>query len=136
MGYDDLLGSLAGGLWSWQTAGRATSSVGTLTVHDLCDLLDSHEEPWILDVRSEGELARDGVIEDAHHIHVTQLPLHLDEIPRDRRVHIFCGSGLRSMMAASLLKREGWGNVTVVLGGLAAWHSHTCPIQLVEERIV
>jgi hydroxyacylglutathione hydrolase len=32
------------------------------------------------------------------------------------------------MTAASLLKNEGFTNQKVVLGGLIAWNSTTCPI--------
>jgi len=35
-------------------------------------------------------------------------------------------------MAASLLKREGWEDGAVVLGGLASWRSNTFPIELAE----
>jgi len=50
------------------------------------------------------------------------------EVPRDRPVYIFCGSGVRSTVAASLLERAGYGNVTVVLGGINAWSSVRCPL--------
>jgi len=30
--------------------------------------------------------------------------------------------------AAGLLRREGWENLTVVLGGLAGWNSMSCPL--------
>jgi hydroxyacylglutathione hydrolase len=36
------------------------------------------------------------------------------------------------MIGASLLKREGWEDVAVVLGGLSGWSSTTCPIDLTE----
>ena len=130
IGYDDLAGSLSGGLLAWHMSGRKSASVNTITVQDLCHHLDTEGEAWILDVRSEEEVKRKGEITDAHQIHITQLPDHLDEVPRDRSVYVFCGSGLRSMIGASLLRRRGWDNVTVVLGGLAGWHSNTCPLEL------
>lgn len=130
LGYDDLAGSLAGGLLSWHMAGRRSEAVETITVQELCHRLDADEAPWILDVRSAEELEDEGEIPDAHHVHITQLPLHLDDIPRDRPVYLFCGSGLRSMIGASLLQREGWSDLTVVLGGLAGWNSTTCPLAL------
>jgi hydroxyacylglutathione hydrolase len=99
-------------------------------VQDLCHHLDTDGEAWILDVRSDEELASQGEIAGAHQIHITQLPDHLDEVPRDQPVYVFCGSGLRSMIGASLLRRQGWDNVTVVLGGLAGWRSTTCPLEL------
>jgi len=129
LGYDNLAGYLAGGMLAWHTSGRESGSIRTITVQALCHHLDAHEDTWILDVRSDGEVAAGG-IPDAQHIHLTQLPHHLGEVPQDRPVTIFCGSGVRAMIAASLLHRAGWENLTVVLGGLAGWRSTTCPLEL------
>lgn len=129
LGYDNVEGCLSGGMLSWHMDGKESDSVETVNVHDLCTELDTGKEPWILDVRSEEELEDEGEIEDAHHIHLTQLPDNYDKIPKDEDIHIFCGSGLRSMTAASLLKREGWKDLTVVLGGLSGWTSTTCSIE-------
>ncbi len=129
MGYDDLAGSLAGGMLAWHMSGRESASIRTITVQALCHALDAHEEPWILDVRSDREVEA-APIPGAQHIHVTQLPDHLDQVPRDRALYVFCGSGMRSMIAASLLGREGWRNLSVVLGGLAGWRSMTCPLEI------
>jgi hydroxyacylglutathione hydrolase len=113
---------------AWHKAGLASHRVETVTVQDLCQLLDRDEDVWILDVRSDAEVAQNE-IPVAHHIHITQLPERLDEVPGDRPVYIFCGSGLRSMIGASLLRRAGWENLTVVLGGLAGWSSVSCPLE-------
>ena len=114
---------------AWHVAGRESESIATVTVQSLCSLLDGGGEPWILDVRSGGELEHVGLITGAHHIHVTHLSERMDDVPRDRAVYIFCGSGLRSMIAASLLKRKGWQDLSVVLGGIAGWRSVSCPIR-------
>jgi hydroxyacylglutathione hydrolase len=129
IGYDDVAGSLAGGMLAWHQAGHESGSIRTVTVQALCHALDADEEPWILDVRSEAEVTA-GRIPDAQHIHLTQLPDRIDQVPRDRAVYVFCGSGVRSMVAASLLKREGWKDLVVVLGGLSGWRSVTCPLEL------
>jgi hydroxyacylglutathione hydrolase len=47
------------------------------------------------------------------------LPGRLGKVSRDRLVYLFCGSGRRSMMAASLLRRAGWDSLSVVLSGIA-----------------
>jgi len=130
VGYDNLGGYLSGGMLSWHTAGLESASIETITVHRLCKALDTRQEPWILDVRSDEELAEEGKIPGAQHIHITQLPRHLDQVPRSEHVTVFCGSGMRSTIAASLLQGTGWPQVTVVLGGLAAWDSAACPIEL------
>jgi hydroxyacylglutathione hydrolase len=129
LGYDSLAGYLSGGMLAWHTAGLESDSVQTVTVQQLCHLLDAGKETSILDVRSEEELEKAGRIPDAQHIHLTQLPGRLGEVPRDRTVYIFCGSGLRSMIAASLLRRAGWERLAVVLGGLAGWSSVTCALE-------
>ena len=129
MDYVQIAGHLAGGMLAWHMAGRESDSVAMVTVQELCRRLDAGEAPWLLDVRSPEELERQGRIPGAHSIHITQLPAHLVEVPREQPVYIFCGSGLRSTIAASLLQREGWDNETVVLGGFAGWQSCTHPIE-------
>lgn len=128
MGYDNVVGFLAGGMLAWHTAGLDSEGVDTVTVQDLCHRLDEDKEPWILDVRSDGEVEKNP-IPTAHNIHLTQLPDRLDEVLRGQRIYVFCGSGIRSMTAASLLQREGYDDVTVVLGGLAGWSSVSCPLE-------
>jgi hydroxyacylglutathione hydrolase len=129
LGFDNLAGYLAGGMSAWHTAGMESSATETVTVQELCRLLDAHEDTWILDVRSDMEVAA-ARIPDAHHIHLTQLPHHLDEVPTDHYITIFCGSGRRAVVAASLLQREGRQDLAVVLGGLSGWNSTTCPLEL------
>jgi len=130
LGFDNVAGYLAGGMLAWHMAGKESRAVSMLTVQELCRQLDAKMDRWILDVRSEEELDSDGRIPDAHHIHITLLPGRLGEIPKDCTVYIFCGSGLRSMTAASLLARAGWKDIAVVLGGLAGWTSRTCPLKV------
>ena len=133
-GYDNIAGFLAGGMLGWHMSGLNSASIKTLTVQELCRMLDKElykEGPdsiHILDVRSDEELRKDGQVPKAQHIHVTQIPGRMKEVPRDRTVYVFCGSGLRSMIAASFLERNGWKNLAVVLGGMAGWKSIKCPI--------
>jgi hydroxyacylglutathione hydrolase len=115
---------------SWHTSGMESESIGTTIVQDLCRLLDKGEEVVILDVRGEEEIEKKGRIPNALSITITQLYEKMDEVPKKKTVYVFCGSGLRSMIAASLLKKEGWGNLKVALGGLAGWSSNTCPVRL------
>jgi len=129
LGYDQLVGSLAGGLLDWHMAGQESGAIRTVTVQTLCSLLDEEEKLYILDVRSSDEATSAGEIPNAQQIHITQLPHRMSEVPRDRSVYIFCGSGLRSTVAASLLQRQGWKNMAVVLGGLAGWSSVSCPLK-------
>ncbi len=129
LGYDDLAGYLWDGMHAWHAVGLESSSIRMVTVQELCRLLDQGEDARILDVRSAKELEEEGRIPNAQHIHITQLPDHLEEVPKDHSVYIFCGSGWRATVAASLLQRQGWENLAVVLGGVAGWSSITCPLE-------
>ena len=128
MGYDNVAGFLSGGMHDWVAAGLDCDTISTVTVQQLCHLLDAEDDPWILDVRSDKELAAFR-IPAAHHIHLTELPQRMGEVPQDRPVYLFCGSGQRSMTAASLLKRAGWAKIHVVLGGMSGWRSISCPLE-------
>ncbi|MHB8119268.1 MAG: MBL fold metallo-hydrolase [Methanothrix sp.] len=127
-GFDDISGFLAGGMLNWHMSGLESAAIRTQTVQELCRLLDEDEPSWILDVRFESELLRDGKIDAALHIPLTAIAERMDEVPKDREVYIFCGSGMRSMVAASFLKARGWKRLAVILGGMAGWRSRTCPV--------
>lgn len=129
MGYDRIEGYLVGGILAWLKDGRDSESIKTVTVPELCGLLDTGEDAWVLDVRSQAELDQVGEIPGAHHLHVTQIDERRGEVPRDRPIYVVCGSGVRSMMGASLLQRAGWQNLTVVLGGFSTWKSVSCPLR-------
>jgi hydroxyacylglutathione hydrolase len=131
IGFDDVAGFLGGGMLAWHKAGLASERIETITVQDLCHRLDQDsrdKEPWILDVRIEEEVEANA-IPLAHHIHLPELPERMDEVAEGQRVYVFCGSGLRSMLAASLLQRAGYSELTVVLGGLTGWSSVSCPLE-------
>jgi glyoxylase-like metal-dependent hydrolase (beta-lactamase superfamily II)/rhodanese-related sulfurtransferase len=95
-----------------------------VTAPELAAALRRPERPVVIDVRNAGELA-DGAIVHAHHIPLAQLPHRLGEIPPGRPVVAYCAGGYRSSVAASLLRREGWTDVSDLLGGYAAWAALT-----------
>ncbi len=128
-GFDNIAGFLAGGMLNWHMSGRESASIRTITVQETCRLLDRNEDIWILDVRSGSELEKDGKIEGTQHIPLTQIAARMDEIPKDRAVYVFCGSGMRSMVGASFLQARGWKEMVVILGGMAGWRSRKCPLK-------
>ena len=131
-GFDDIRGYLAGGLVRWHMAARKSKTINTVRVEELCEIIDYDKEDYfILDVRSHEEVEGEGEIAEAVNIHLTQLLKddNISKLPENKQIYIFCGSGLRSMTAASLLKKEGFDNLSVVLGGIIGWNSSTCPIK-------
>ncbi len=95
-----------------------------LTAPELAAALERPGRPVVIDVRNAGELS-DGAIFHARHIPLAQLPRRLGEIPPGRPVVTYCAGGYRSSVAASLLRREGWTDVSDLLGGFAAWTALT-----------
>lgn len=73
----------------------------------------------LLDVREPSEWA-EGHAPGAVHIPYPRLRDRAGELPRDRAVTVYCGSGIRSSLAASLLAADG-RSVRNVRGGFTAW---------------
>ncbi|MGI9262636.1 MAG: FAD-dependent oxidoreductase [Woeseiaceae bacterium] len=70
----------------------------------------------VLDVRDPFELAVEDV-EGAVNIPLGQLRDRLDELPRDKTIHVFCRSGQRSYYATRLLLQNGF-DVKNISGGV------------------
>ncbi|HNQ03263.1 MAG TPA: rhodanese-like domain-containing protein [Thiobacillaceae bacterium] len=87
---------------------------------DVDTLEDSREGIHLIDVRTEGEVAR-GVISGAIHIPLHLLPLRTGEVPQDRPVVIYCNSGARSAQACAFMNAKGFGNMHNLTGGILAW---------------
>lgn len=128
IGFDDVKGYLEEGIGAWETAGYELASLETISVHELARRLNEPGEarPFVLDVRSDAEWAG-GHIQGARHIHGGLLQERFAEVPSDRPVAVICGSGYRASIAASFLKREGYGEISNVLGGMAAWKGAGLP---------
>ncbi len=67
---------------------------------------------FILDVRTEEELAL-GMIDGARHIPLDSLRGRLNEIPRDRRVVVYCQAGQRAYYACRILAQHGFDAVNL-----------------------
>jgi hydroxyacylglutathione hydrolase len=66
----------------------------------------------IIDVRTTAEF-QSGHLEGARSFPYTRLKEHLDELPKDRRLFVHCGSGKRAALAASFLLTRGFDAVHV-----------------------
>ncbi|MGB1610030.1 MAG: rhodanese-like domain-containing protein, partial [Ilumatobacteraceae bacterium] len=82
------------------------------------------ENIQIVDVRNPGEV-ESGMIPDAVNIPVGQIPARLGELDASRPTVIYCAGGYRSSVAASLLRQNGFGDVSDILGGYGAWSETT-----------
>ena len=121
VGFDDVQGYLEGGIDAWETNGYDLMMLDTISVHDLHRRIGkSPRALTVLDVRTEKEWTA-GHIDHATHIHGGKLQERFADVSRERPVAVICGSGYRSAIAASFLKREGYDEVCNVMGGMSAW---------------
>lgn len=98
------------------------SKLEEVSAIELKSKLKAENNYWIIDVRTPTEWIS-GHIKEAHHIEMNQLEARLEEIPKDKHIITLCGSGWRSSIAASLLKRHGFNSTSHLAGGMGAWSS-------------
>jgi len=92
-------------------------------MHFVQYLEDRHGEVdalQVVDVRNPGETAG-GVIPDAANLPLPQLTERMSELDPTRPTVVYCASGYRSSIAASVLAAAGFDDVSDLLGGYEAW---------------
>ena len=120
LGYDNIHGYLAGGFPAWYQAAQEVERTATCTVQELQAWLKT-DAPYLLDVRDIKNRKRVGYIRGSHHVYAGELPQHLGEIPTDKPIFVYCDSGYKGSLAASVLAMHNFRDVTNVLGGMQAW---------------
>ncbi|OMC39943.1 sulfurtransferase [Mycobacterium sp. GA-1841] len=95
-----------------------------LTAHTFGERAADVADLQIVDVRNPGETEA-GMIPGAGNIPVGQLPERATELDPTRPTVVYCAGGYRSSVAASLLRRRGFTDVSDILGGYGAWLTAT-----------
>ncbi len=129
IGIDRVEGYLHSGMSSWQEQARPLDSISQWTVHAL-ERRRHGGELSILDVRSPAEF-KAGCIPGAVHQFVPHLEANLADLPlmRSEPLAVYCGSGYRATIAASILKRSGYEQVINIPGSWQAWTAAGFPIE-------
>ena len=114
IGYDNLLGELAGGVSAWKASGRPTAQARLVEAAEVSGR--------VLDVRQDSEYDA-GHLPGVTHIELGKLPAASGDVGEVDAV--MCGHGERATTAASLLEQAGHNRVAVVVGGPEDWSAHT-----------
>ena len=117
IGIEGTIGYLAGGMEAWARAGERVDSIPQIAAADLRARLAQFK---VVDVRRENEWQA-GHIDGATWFALDNFPRALPPLDRNAPIAVHCKGGYRSMIAASLLQRAGFRNVTDVVGGYDAW---------------
>lgn len=121
VGFENMQGCLKGGFEAWQAAGEKIDMIIDIEADEL--MMDIPHDPNLLvvDVRKETEFG-EGHLEDAMNLPLSEMTniAELAQFEETQNLYIHCAGGYRSVIAASLLKRQGINNLRNVLGG---WNS-------------
>jgi len=117
VGFDAILGNIEGGVDAWSAANLPIDHLKSITASEMEKQL-IHAADDVIDVRKLNEY------QSEHILNAVNKPLDniddvLDTFPRS---HFFlhCAGGYRSVIAASILQRNGIHNFTDISGGFAA----------------
>ncbi|MDY6469489.1 MAG: FAD-dependent oxidoreductase, partial [Succinivibrio dextrinosolvens] len=75
------------------------------------------EDSYLIDVRPKAVFMNE-TIDGAVNIPITEIRNRLDEIPRDRKVVMFCNTGYTSYVASRIVNQNGFDNVYSFGGGI------------------
>jgi hydroxyacylglutathione hydrolase len=118
VGFDKMEGYLDGSYEAWSAAGEKIDMIIDVEVDELAMDIPFDKNLVIVDVRKEPEYA-DGHIREAINIPLSEMndPASMVNLDDNHNIYIHCAGGYRSVIAASLIKREGIHNLRNVLGG-------------------
>lgn len=113
VGYENVLGYLKGGVNSWNGKLDTVNSVTAEQVRT------EMKDIQVLDVRKPGEWDI-GHLKNASFVPLASMPTNLKELDKAQTYLVHCGGGYRSMIAISLMKREGFTRLFNIYGGIGA----------------
>jgi hydroxyacylglutathione hydrolase len=118
VGFDKIEGFLAGGFEAWQSAGETIDLIIDVEADELAMDIPFDQNLVIIDVRKEAEYGS-GHIKDALNLPLADLtdPGTMADLDDKHNIYVHCAGGYRSVIASSLLKRQGIHNIRNVVGG-------------------
>ncbi len=117
--YTNVCGYLEGGFKTWQNANLNTETIKSILATELEDILNK-KEISVFDIRKINEY-NDGHLEKSLFSPLTSLNENISNFNlKNQTAYIHCGGGYRSVIAASILKRNGIHNIIDIAGGMGA----------------
>ncbi len=118
VGFEKFIGYLEGGYPAWVNADEKIDMIVDVEAGELAMDIPFDQNMVILDVRKEAEYD-DGHVKDALNIPLADLtdPASMANLDDHHNLYVHCAGGYRSVIALSLLKRQGFHNLRNVVGG-------------------
>jgi len=127
VGYDTVVGQLDDLASICTARPELVEASSRLTIEQLAELRGLEPALQLVDVRSPGETAS-GTLPGSREIPLAILTRSLAGLDRCAPVLVYCATGYRSQIAASVLLQAGFGDVSDLAGGYRAWESAGLPV--------
>jgi hydroxyacylglutathione hydrolase len=109
---------------AWSKAHGPLEKVTRIEMQDL----SSSDGRKIVDVRGAAEFG-EGHVPGSEHHYLGDLVHSMQSMPRDEPIALYCKSGTRASIAASILQAQGITDVAVAPGGIDAWQATGKPVE-------
>jgi hydroxyacylglutathione hydrolase len=141
IGFDHVVGYLKGGFEAWKKAGKEVDSIRSMPAGELAVALETYGPEHLVDVRRPGEYAAEHV-KDAVSMPLDYINDFMGDLDQDGKYFIYCATGYRSLIAISILKARGFGDLADVRGGFEAMQEsgkfettdYVCPNTLKRQK--
>ncbi len=126
VGFDNIIGYLEGGFEAWAKEGKRYDMIISVDPEEFA--LDyKHDQINVLDVRKPTEF-ENGHIEGAEPVSLQDIHQKMDGLSKEETYYVHCAGGYRSMIAASILKANGFHNIKNVHGGYGKIKETNVPV--------
>ena len=118
VGFSTVTGYLDGGFETWKNAGGEIDMIIDIDADELMMDIPHDKNLVVIDVRRPTEYA-DGHLKDAVNLTLSEMtdPLTMANLEDEQNLYVYCAGGYRSVIASSLLKRQGFHNLRNITGG-------------------
>jgi glyoxylase-like metal-dependent hydrolase (beta-lactamase superfamily II)/rhodanese-related sulfurtransferase len=118
VGFSNVIGYVAGGFEAWKNAGEEIDLIINVEADELAMDIPFDENLVVLDVRKPTEFA-EGHVKNAVSLPLNEMmnPVNFSDLDEQQNIYVHCQGGYRSIIASSLLKRQGFHNIRNIVGG-------------------
>jgi rhodanese-related sulfurtransferase len=122
-----LVALVSGAMLLWPVVRRSTG--GPSVSAQQATHLINRQDALVVDVRDPGEYGAGHII-GARNVPLARIGAAAGELKRkDRPVIVYCQGGERAPKAAALLRKQGFGSVVNLSGGIGAWQQAGLPVE-------
>jgi len=131
VGLDWVTGYSIADEWRWREENIDLASISVRRCADIRQTLEIGPPFQIVDVRSHAEWLK-GHLPGAIPVPLLDLNFTIRAIDFSKPCLVYCNEGFRAATAASILLREGVGDVAILIDGLTGWLAAGLPLEFPE----